>query len=241
MIPVHIFGADLRFVPEEAAYRTLDRSEKLRASAISHQFARQEFVKTRALLRLALARCANRPPLDFTFATGETGKPYLRGDGSLHFNVSHSAGQALIAIASCEVGIDIERIDNCIDHLGVGATVFSRAERKLLANASKAERSDVFFSLWTRKEAYLKATGCGFSSNLPLISTACPFGKIEDRSSPHSSSAWYAFDLPTPENFRAALVAPARSIEISTMDISDFLGSSDAKFEEVCVASGLTC
>lgn len=223
MPTIRVYGAELRRVPAEAACLLLDRSERKRASAIRHEPTRQEFVKTRALLRLVLARCANGDPGGFMFAVGNNGKPYLHGCPALHFNVSHAGGRALIAVATCPVGIDIERTDEFVDHFSMAATVFSIAERKLLLWAPRTERSDVFFSLWTRKEAYLKATGIGVSCNLALISSASPDGIIEDRSRPAGTSPWHVFDLPAPETFKAALVAPSQNPDILIEDISGIM------------------
>lgn len=224
MPTIRIYRADLRHVPAEAAYLLLDRGERKRASAIGHDSSRQEFVRTRALLRMALARSAGGKPEEFDFAAGDNGKPYLRGEPALQFNVSHSGGRALIAVATCPVGIDIERTDERIDHLGLAATVFSAAERKLLLEVPRTGRNEVFFSLWTRKEAYLKATGLGVSGHLKLISSMSPEGIIEDRSQPAvASSSWRVFDLPAPKYFKAALVAPSQNPDILIEDISEIL------------------
>lgn len=227
MIPIRVYGADLRRVPAEACCRLLDKMENARADAMTHQSARLEFIKARALLRLALAaNWPGRQVHDFTFAMRENGKPHLADSDRLHFNVSHSGDMALIAVAAIPVGVDIERKDESIDHLGVAESVFSASERHILLKAPKAERSNVFFSLWTRKEAYLKATGHGFSSHLDLISTALPNGKIEDKSQPSGSTPWYAFDLPVMEGYKAALVTRSIAVDISMLNVPDVL--SDA-------------
>ena len=146
----------------------------------------------------------------------------MLGSHGVHFNVSHSDGTALVAIASAEIGVDIERIDGSVDYAGVAQSVFSRSEIEMLRNASDARRGEVFFSIWTRKEAYLKATGAGFSSDLPKISTASSHGVIEDLGCttgrrPH----WHAFDLPAPANFKAALVTTAKDCTIDFVDVAD--------------------
>ena len=221
MIPIRVYRADLDLLSERACLSLLDDTEKSRAAGIFNRSARHEFVKSRALLRLLLSRHTGLPAEMFEFATGENGKPVLLGSHDIHFNVSHSDGAALVAIASAEIGVDIERIDGSVDYAGVAQSVFSRSEIEMLRDASDARRGEVFFSIWTRKEAYLKATGAGFSSNLPMISTAAPDGTIEDLGSSAGCCAWHAFDLPAGEYLKAALVTAARECRIDFLDVAD--------------------
>ena len=95
------------------------------------------------------------------------------------------------------------------------ALLSSLAEIAMLRNAPERKALDVFFSLWTRKEAYLKATGCGFSSDLHAISVVRPHGAIEDRSTPLIRRSWLAVDLPSSKGFKAALVTASRDPKIA--------------------------
>lgn len=223
MTQIRVYGADLCRLTAEDCYPILDSSEAERAASISHLLVREEFVKTRALLRTVLGAYTDRSPRDFTFTTGVNGKPRLVGDDQIHFNVSHAAGRALIAIAPGAVGIDIERADKSINHLAVAAEIFSPEEYAAVERAPRLDRSEIFFTIWTRKEAYLKATGCGFSANLERISSMTPDREIEDTSMPQGSEHWFAYDLPAPEFFRAALVTSSDSLEISMSDVSGIL------------------
>ena len=221
MSPIRVYSADLDRLSERACFSLLDETEKSRAAGISNRAARHEFVKCRALLRLLLSKQTGLPAATLAFATGENGKPVLLGSPEVHFNVSHSDGTVLIAIASVEIGVDIERIDRSVDYAGVAQSVFSRSEIEILCEASDARRGEVFFSIWTRKEAYLKATGAGFSSNLPMISTAASDGTIEDHGDSAGRSAWHVFDLPAGGYFKAALVTAARECRIDFVDLAD--------------------
>jgi 4'-phosphopantetheinyl transferase len=223
MLPIRVYSADLDLLSERACFSLLDETEKSRAAGISNRAARREFVKCRALLRLLLSKQTGLPAGTLEFATGENGKPILLGTPEIHFNVSHSYGAALIAIASAEIGVDIERIDRSVDYAGVAQSVFSRPEMEMLREAPDARRGEVFFLIWTRKEAYLKATGAGFSSNLPEISTAASGGTIEDHGDSAGCSAWYVYDLPAGGYFKAALVTAARDCRIDFVDVADIV------------------
>lgn len=221
MIPIRVYCADLDRLCVKACFSVLEDAEKRRAGDMSNRYTRHEFVKTRALLRLLLSKHTGQPANSLRFATGASGKPVLLGSHGVHFNVSHSDGTALIAVASAEVGIDIERIEGSVDYAGVAESVFSCSEIEVLRDAPAARRGEVFFSIWTRKEAYLKATGAGFSSDLPSISAASPHGVIEDRGCTFGHHAWHAFDLPAPAKFMAALVTTAKDCRIDVVDVAD--------------------
>ena len=221
MTPIRIYGADLRQIPAAACSELLDESETRRAVAIKSPSAKMEFVKTRALLRLILA--ANSPearPQDFTFETEVNGKPYLTDDTGLHFNVSHSREMALIAVAPIPVGIDVEFQNETVDYLDVSETVFSASERDIVRNNVGNARRDAFFTLWARKEAYLKATGIGFSAKLDLISTIQSNGIVKDLSQASQTTTWHVIDLPVSNGYKAALVTNTNEADVSIQSIS---------------------
>ena len=108
--------------------------------------------------------CSNE---HLAFRTSEHGKPYaiVRGrPAPISFNVSHSGTHGLIALApGGQVGVDVEmRVPHPnLDELIVA--VFGRNEQRELAEARGPERLDLFFRLWTMKEALSKAHGMGLS------------------------------------------------------------------------------
>nr|WP_245763216.1 4'-phosphopantetheinyl transferase superfamily protein [Paraburkholderia diazotrophica] len=105
-------------------------------------------------------------PESLRFNVSTLGKPVLQRpcDTRLAFNVSHTDGIALLAFAlNCRIGIDVERRINCIDcidFVSVGRGIFSPAEESVLASA-RTDPAATFLSIWTRKEALLKALGGG--------------------------------------------------------------------------------
>jgi 4'-phosphopantetheinyl transferase len=99
---------------------------------------------------------------DLVFAHGPHGKPYLRDAPQLQFNLSHSGGVSLVAVAlDVEVGVDIERLRPMPDCLAVAQRFFAPGDASALAETSAAEREREFFIRWTRTEAMLKARGIG--------------------------------------------------------------------------------
>ncbi|ANP53260.1 phosphopantetheine--protein transferase-like protein [Streptomyces griseochromogenes] len=59
------------------------------------------------------------------------------------------------------MGIDIEQTDVERDFEGVAAGFFSPAEYEQWSTADTADRTALWYRIWTRREAYVKATGHG--------------------------------------------------------------------------------
>jgi 4'-phosphopantetheinyl transferase len=136
----------------------LSPSERERASKFRRERDRHTFIARRVLLREILSRYAGADPAAIEFVRSEFGKPRVKG-AELHFSASHSSGLALIAVSRTrEIGVDVERIDPAFDREGVARHFFCGGE--IGAAAGSVEE---FFRIWTRKEAYVKAIGVGFS------------------------------------------------------------------------------
>jgi len=105
------------------------------------------------------------------------GRPRLdppRG-AALDFNWSHSGGHALVAIArGIAPGIDVERRRARPRALALARRFFDTAEADALAALPEAERDEAFLTLWTAKEALLKAHGRGIGYGLQRLRVAAP-------------------------------------------------------------------
>ena len=91
----------------------------------------------------------------------EHGKPYLSDYPDLHFNLSHSEGITACIVENSECGIDCEAVREYRPN--VMKRAFSEKERAMIEAAPENERDMLFFTLWTLKEAYIKAIGKGLS------------------------------------------------------------------------------
>ena len=89
--------------------------------------------------------------------TNAHGKPQLR-DCTNFFNLSHSGNYVLLAVTDCELGIDIEKISSY--NPKIIEKCCTADEKEWLTHQSN---DDLFYHLWTGKEAVMKATGLGFS------------------------------------------------------------------------------
>lgn len=99
---------------------------------------------------------------------GSHGKPCLTDFPQIHFNISHTEGRAVCAVGEGALGIDIERVHPY--RYSLLKRVLSESERLRMAELSEEERSRYFFRIWTLKESYGKAKGCGLMNPLTDIS-----------------------------------------------------------------------
>ena len=145
----------------------LDEIEQNRWRRYLHQRPQHEFALCRAALRAVLCPRLDCRNDELAFELSPHGKPSALVGGvraPVSFNVSHSGHHGLIALAERgRIGVDIEERVPRHDPDGPIRTAFSRAEREELAAASGARKVDLFFLLWTMKEALIKALGVGLS------------------------------------------------------------------------------
>jgi len=123
------------------------------------------------MARHLLFNATGRSLPDQPFTTGEKGKPAPDGFGGLHFNISHSGNWVVVALSPVAVGVDVEKMRKVPE--GVAHRFFSEAENKLLQNAeNELEKAEIFFTLWTLKESFLKAIGKGLTKSLNSFTIA---------------------------------------------------------------------
>jgi 4'-phosphopantetheinyl transferase len=148
----------------------LSSDESLRAARFHFPRDRQRFVASRALLRTILASYLATDPNRLSFSYSKKEKPSLgpaHASSNVTFNVSHSGGIALFAFTHRrEIGVDVEQVRRDSDLEAIACRFFSAHEQEQLAALPSEEKAEAFFRCWTRKEAYIKATGDGLS--LPL-------------------------------------------------------------------------
>jgi 4'-phosphopantetheinyl transferase len=154
----------------ERLARVLSLDERARAERFHAARHREAFIVGRGMLRTILGCYLQAEPDRLDFRYGAQGKPALpagEGGTSLEFNLSHSGGLALLAIArDRRVGIDVEAIRPMSDADRIVDRFFSRREASDYRGLVEGQKLEAFFRCWTRKEAFIKAIGEGFS--LPL-------------------------------------------------------------------------
>ncbi len=210
MTTIHIHSCLL--APHRAllmsAAEFLSAEELRRGSHFKASAARDEFLLSRLLLRRILSGHLQRPADHIVLTLNPYGKPMLdlSDQASIEFNISHSHGRLLVAVCrGFPVGIDIEKIDYAIDPILMAQNGLLSEDLVQLQAAAGNDRHDLFFRLWTRREAWLKAIGKGFlaaSENVPQRDAG---NGILVRQAPESACCVVIRDLPVAPDFKAAI------------------------------------
>lgn len=165
---MHVWVADLD-LDDQVVKRHLEKlsaQEKDRAARFHFFRDRNRFVVRRGMLRSLLADYIQLKAADLVFVTNPFGKPALAPEfsPSVQFNLSHSGNLAVFGFAlDRALGIDIEKIRHDLDCWDLAQRNFANDEIAALAQLSGDARTQAFFCVWTRKEAYIKALGMGVS------------------------------------------------------------------------------
>lgn len=159
---VWVWLVDLTRPPVSAdeLFARLTEEEQARARRYKIAKAREQFAIGRGLLRGLLGEVLGVPPATVPLAYLPSKKPILCGESpALHFNVTHTDGVAVIALARRRVGVDVERVRAIENRDGLVERYFSRAEAIAYRALPERHRHAGFFRGWTTKEAVIKAAG----------------------------------------------------------------------------------
>lgn len=153
-----------------AASGILAPDERRRADRFVNDRDRRRFIMARSRLRELLSERIEVAPESIPFEYGPHGKPSLATRDrapDIRFNIAYSEDLAVYAFAlATEVGVDVERLRVIEDADRVAERAFSPYERRAYRALSEGERPLGFLTCWTRKEAFIKATGQGLSCPL---------------------------------------------------------------------------
>ena len=205
-IAVWSWSLDADPTPSEAL---LSEDEKARGRSFVAAHHRRRFVAARSRLRSLLGQHLDIDPASVVFELNAYGKPRVVQAPSVHFSLSHSGDQALLALSdTLVVGADLEQV-RPLDHLELARRNFHPDEVAAIeSQPSESGQRQAFFRIWTLKEAVVKALGVGLS--LPLdsfavsIATSPPAMLVSPEDSP---PVWWLQQAMTGDYCRA-LVAP---------------------------------
>jgi len=216
---VDVWSVNLAF--DETALRlfsqTLSAQELSKLVSFKSQAQANRYLAVRGTLRRILAQYLGIEPVNLKFEVNAYGKPYL-SNASLFFNISHSKDRLLIAVSDFDqIGVDIERIKTRNNLLGLAKRCFSVDELNFWFDFSADEQVQVFYQLWVRKEAFVKAVGRGIALGLDRCELQIPdlagLSKIPDEFG--LAEDWDVTGLQLADDFAAALVMPSRCLVLN--------------------------
>lgn len=147
-------------------HQELEQWQKLYFDKYKHQY-----LVTRMLVRDVLSRYLQGIPAEkIEFITNDYKKPYILPEQlaiPLRFNISHSEKMIVLAVSvGVEIGIDVEYLNRKNIFFEIAERFFAENEYQHFKALSGEHQKQRFFSLWTLKEAYIKA--CGKGLYIPL-------------------------------------------------------------------------
>jgi 4'-phosphopantetheinyl transferase len=180
-VPVDLWflSLDQRDSDTDEFAQTLSLSEQARAQRFVQRRDRSRFIVGRYAMRCVLSKALNRSPKQVSLGVGPQDKPVSKDNPRLAFNLSHSQGVAVLALVdesavdqsieygsgaptSFELGVDIEKAQALSDPQALFKHCLCERELAGLLALDEREQAAVFFEIWVRKEACLKALGVGF-------------------------------------------------------------------------------
>ena len=177
---IRLLYFDIRDMQNDAIDEYLEKLPLFMVEEI-RRYYKTDDRKSRLIGRLMLMRCLQESGKEYLISCWNKnafGKPYIPGWNS--FNIAHAGHMVVLASSATDVGVDIEKnID--IDYHGIAESF--HLEEQLMLQKTK-NRQKLFFEIWTKKEALIKAWGIGIINGLDNFS--CALGKVK-----HNSVTWY--------------------------------------------------
>ncbi len=158
---VHLWVADPDRppLPPDDRLEVLSAAEQERFTRMGHRPAADRFARSRGRLRHLLACYRGENPAAVSLTVSPDGKPEVAGGP--HFNLSHTAGRLLIAVAASPVGVDVEPVRPVPAADDLVRRWFHADEVGQYFALPADRRPAAFRRGWTCKEALLKGVGCG--------------------------------------------------------------------------------
>lgn len=201
-------------------WQTLDEQELAQAKKFSNPLLQTRYIVSHGRLRHILAQYTQQTPASLVFTKTPHGKPFLKPHSVLSFNLSHTGDYMAVAVAqNCQLGIDIEQIKARNNLTALVNKCFSQKEAEYWQQLSSEVQIQQFYQYWTRKEAFVKATGLGISLGLkeceidldnPTLFSSVP-------SVCGLAKQWHNRDLELDVKLAAAVVADRAIADINLM------------------------
>lgn len=206
-------------IVQDRLLQLLNPQERERAARFRSLPARRQFIIGRSCLRAILSQFLNVPLTEIRFDAGGKGKPFLHHEmaSTLEFNLSHSGDMAAIGVTRNRVlGIDIEQVREITDFEALVTRFFSPTECAAFAQLEADVKLPGFFRTWTRKEAFIKATGQGLSRSLESFDVGVhpnsPPGLLRVVDDPDEPGRWTMIDFMPREDLFGSLIVAGQNV-----------------------------
>ena len=225
---VHIWHVSPTDISSSHVECQLSQDELDRAGRFRFDEDRHRFINSRVALRRILGQYLKTDSADVQFSYNQFGKPELEGSGpdcSLKFNVSHAGVIALIAVTRfSRIGVDVAVVEDLPDVDSLAAMSLSSTELESFRALNSDRQCNLFFNLWTCKEALAKADGRGLSAPLSEFEfafsgmNACSLRSISRKSA--EATRWSVFQFTPMSGYLGAVAVESGEAEIEHFSYS---------------------
>jgi 4'-phosphopantetheinyl transferase len=208
-VHVHVLPVSQEEATRCDLWDLLDTEEQERWRHLLSAERQAEFLVAHGMLRVRLGQYLSVAPATLRFTHSAYGKPSLLEPAGveMQFNLAHTRGRVLIAISrGRRLGVDIEYLNPCLPDPALYAELFTAREQHTLLTLPPELALRGFYTAWTRKEAFIKATGEGFSADLLAFSVSGDPRQPPQLMPPPGNAAWRLHHLEISPNVAAALV-----------------------------------
>ncbi|MEV7510496.1 4'-phosphopantetheinyl transferase superfamily protein [Streptomyces sp. NPDC089922] len=185
----------------------LDAAERARLAAFRAPAERDRYLVAHVAVRTLLGECLGIAPgavrltrEPCTDCGGPHGRPVVADATGVHFSLSHAGDLVAVAVAAVPVGVDVEELPPPAVVARTAPAALHPGELAALAALPEDERPAAFARCWTRKEAYLKATGTGLNTDPTTVLAGAG-------THPVAVPGWRVADVPTLPGYAAAVAA----------------------------------
>ena len=151
-------------------YQFIDYEHMKKIERFRNDIDKKMSIYGELIARAVISKKETVLPQDIFWGVDDYGKPFIKNSFNINFSISHTQNAVLCAISrKGDIGADIEVIGPYFS--GVMNYIGHTEELEVIKNIAKEKRTQVFYEIWTRKEAYGKKNGLGICQNLKKINT----------------------------------------------------------------------
>jgi 4'-phosphopantetheinyl transferase len=190
----------------------LSPDEALQARRFHFDQDRATYVAAHVMLRRVLRTHLGHEPCIIRNTLGRPElAPRREGAPAISFNLTHTRWFAACAVLdAAPIGIDAEDVRRPIEIAEMAARWYAPSEQRLLGQLPEPRRCEMFFRIWTLKEAILKTTGHGLRIEPPLFAVDPDRGKAAVPEGLGIPTRWRLAELTPVPHIRLALAVPGQ-------------------------------
>ncbi|OOZ83462.1 hypothetical protein BHL35_00225 [Bacillus cereus] len=146
----------------------LSNDEYTYAIQFKNEIRRQNYIICRGITKYIISLYTQTSPSHIEISYTQYRKPYLKNQ-NLYFNISHSADLVVVALAKKKIGIDIEKIKVLDNYQKIASHFLNNREKGIFYALDTLQQKHLFFTIWSSKEAVVKALGYGLHFPLQKV------------------------------------------------------------------------